>query len=136
MNHQAHQAHQGIGEDLAAVARTLVDAGLKVHRELGPGLLESTYEACLTHELTKRGLSIRRQVELPVIYDGVELSVGYRLDMLVEDKIIVEVKSVDALSRVHDAQILTYLKLSKRRLGFLMNFNVALFKQGVKRFVL
>ena len=118
------------------MARTLVDAGLKVHRELGPGLLESTYEACLTHELTKRGLSIRRQVELPVIYDGVELSVGYRLDMLVEDKIIVEVKSVDALSRVHDAQILTYLKLSKRRLGFLMNFNVALFKQGVKRFVL
>lgn len=118
------------------VARAVVDAGLKVHRALGPGLLESAYEHCLAHEIGARGFRVRRQVELPIVYDGVTLDAGYRLDLLVEEAIIIEVKSVDALTRVHDAQILTYLRLSGRRLGFLMNFNVELFRNGVKRLML
>jgi GxxExxY protein len=135
-NHEAHEAHEGPTKDLEAIARTLVDAGLKVHRALGPGLLESAYEHCLVHELHGRGLALQRQVVLPIVYDGAMIDAGYRLDLLVENAIVVEVKSVDALTRVHDAQILTYLKLSGRRIGFLMNFNVPLFKQGLKRFVL
>jgi GxxExxY protein len=113
-----------------------VDAGLKVHRALGPGLLESTYEHCLAYELHSRGLSLARQVALPIEYDGARLDAGYRLDMAVEDLIIIEIKAVDQLTRLHEAQILTYLKLSGRRLGFLMNFNVVLFKHGLKRIVL
>ncbi|HZK99149.1 MAG TPA: GxxExxY protein [Caulobacteraceae bacterium] len=122
--------------DEESVARTLVDAGLKVHRALGPGLLESAYEHCLAHELRARGLSLERQVLLPIVYDGATIDAGYRLDLIVERAIVVEVKSVDALSRVHEAQILTYLKLSGCRIGFLMNFNVPLFKEGIRRFML
>ncbi len=114
----------------------VVDAGLKVHRALGPGLLESAYEACLAHELISRGLVARKQVALPVVYDGVVLDAGYRLDLLVNERIIIEVKAVDALTRLHEAQILTYLRLSKLPVGFLMNFNVELFRQGLKRLVL
>jgi GxxExxY protein len=121
---------------LDRVARCVVDAGLKVHRALGPGLLESAYEACLVHELLKRGVAVQRQVSLPVAYDGLELDAGYRLDLLVADEVIVEVKAVESLSRLHEAQILTYLKLSRRRLGFLMNFNTCLFKEGVRRIAL
>ena len=112
-----------------------MDAAIKVHRELGPGLLESAYEACLAHELRKRGLKVLTQVGLPVVYDGVELDVGYRLDLLVEDSVIVELKSVDAVTPIHHAQIITYLKLSNRHLGLLINFNVELLKHGIKRFV-
>jgi GxxExxY protein len=122
--------------EVDALARTLVDAGLKVHRTLGPGLLESVYEHCLAHELEQRGLSVSRQVPLPIIYDGVALEAGYRLDLVVNDRIIVEVKAVEALSRLHEAQILTYLRLSRIPLGFLMNFNVDLFKNGLKRIIL
>ena len=136
MNHEAHQAHEDFTKIIEAAARTLVDAGLKVHRALGPGLLESAYEHCLAHELRARGVEFQRQVILPIVYDGMTLDAGYRLDLMVENSIIVEVKSVDALSRVHEAQILTYLRLSACRIGFLMNFNVQLFKQGLKRFVL
>jgi GxxExxY protein len=121
---------------LDRVARCVVDAGLKVHRALGPGLLESAYEACLVHELLKRGVAVQRQVSLPVAYDGLELDAGYRLDLLVADEVIVEVKAVESLSRLHEAQILTYLKLSRRRLGLLMNFNTCLFKEGVRRIAL
>lgn len=136
MHHQAHQDHQAVSATLDAIAREVVDAGLKVHRALGPGLLESAYEACLVHELSQRDIAVRRQVSLPVAYDGIELDAGYRLDLLVADEVIVEVKAVETLSRLHEAQLLTYLKLSRRRLGFLMNFNTPLFKDGVRRIAL
>lgn len=118
------------------LGRVIVDAGLKVHRSLGPGLLESAYEHCLAHELKARGLSIGRQVRLPITYEGLTLDAGYRLDLLVNDAVIVEVKAVDALMKLHEAQVLTYLRLSRRRLGYLMNFNVQLFRDGVRRLVL
>ncbi|MCG9915902.1 MAG: GxxExxY protein [Phenylobacterium sp.] len=114
----------------------MIDSGLKVHRVLGPGLLESAYETCLAFELTSRGVRLARQLPLPMVYEGQQLDAGYRLDLLVEDCVIVEVKAVEALSRLHEAQIITYLRLSGHRLGYLMNFNVPLFRQGVRRFVL
>ena len=114
----------------------MVDAALKVHRALGPGLLESAYEHCLDHELGLRGLSVSRQVPLPIHYEGLRLDAGYRLDLVVANTIIVEVKAVEALSRLHEAQLLTYLKLSGLKVGFLMNFNVPLFKDGVRRLAL
>lgn len=119
-----------------AVAKQVVDAGLKVHRALGPGLLESVYEQCLAHELERRGHDVRRQLVLPVVYEGLTLELGYRLDLFVDDALIVEVKAVEALSRLHEAQLLTYLRLSGRRLGLLMNFNVELFKNGIRRLIL
>lgn len=122
--------------DPGPVSRAVIDAGLKVHRALGPGLLESAYEHCLAYELEARGLSIQRQLGLPVVYEGLRIDAGYRLDLLVENCLVVEIKSVDALLRVHEAQLLTYLKLSGYRLGLLLNFNVELFKQGIKRFAL
>ncbi len=136
MNHQAHQAHQEVAADIDRVARTIVDAGLRVHQTLGAGLLESAYEQCLAYELTSRGLSLQRQVALPIVYHDVKLDAGYRLDLLVQTSVIVEIKAVEALTRLHGAQMLTYLKLSGLRLGLLMNFNVALFRDGVKRFAL
>ena len=128
-----HEEERSEAERLASI---IVDSGLKVHRALGPGLLESAYEHCLAHELHIRGLRVDRQVSLPIIYEGARLDAGYRLDLLVERAVIVEVKVVEALMPVHQAQLLTYLKLSGCRIGFLMNFHVALFKQGVKRLVL
>lgn len=122
--------------ELDRTARAIVDAGLKVHRALGPGLLESAYEHCLAYELLSRGLGVRRQVALPIVYEAVELDAGYRLDLLVNEQVIIEIKSVDALTSLHEAQMLTYLKLSKLRLGLLINFNVPLFKQGVRRLAL
>ncbi len=113
-----------------------MDSGLKVHRALGPGLLESAYEHCLAHELKARGLSLQRQVALPIVYEGLTLDAGYRIDMIIEDCVLVELKAVEALNRLHTAQVLTYLKLTRLRLGFLMNFNVELFRQGLRRVVL
>jgi len=113
----------------------IVDAAMKVHTVLGPGLLESTYEACLAFELSKRGLRVQRQVELPVMYDGIRIDVGYRIDLLVEELVIVESKSVAELAPIHEAQLLTYLKLSDRHVGLLMNFNVVHLKDGIKRMV-
>jgi GxxExxY protein len=136
LNHQAHQAHQEFGSETDRIARVIVDAGFKVHQALGAGLLESAYEHCLAHELVSRGLSLSRQVPLPILYEGTKLDAGYRLDLLVERAVIVEVKAVEALNRLHGAQMLTYLKLSGFRLGLLMNFNVPMFKQGIKRFAL
>ncbi|MFM9863910.1 MAG: GxxExxY protein [Micropepsaceae bacterium] len=123
-----------IPSEIDALAREIVDAGIKVHRTLGPGLLESVYELCLVHELTKRGLKPQRQVSLPVVYDDVKLDGGLRIDLLVNGLIVVEVKAVEGLLPVHQSQILTYLKLSGCRLGFLMNFNVPLLKDGLRRF--
>ena len=117
------------------VSGQIVDAAMKVHSALGPGLLESAYEGCLAHELRKRGLKVAVQVALPVVYEGVNIDVGYRIDLLVEDLVIVELKSVDKLAPIHEAQLLTYLKLSGKRLGLLMNFNVVHLKDGIKRMV-
>lgn len=115
------------------IAKEVVDAAFKVHSHLGPGLLESAYEACLAHELLKRGYCIERQKGQPVIYEGLEIEVGYRLDLLVENLIIIELKAVEQLAPIHQAQLLTYLKLSNKQLGFLMNFNVPLIKDGIRR---
>jgi GxxExxY protein len=136
MDHEAHEDHQAIDERTEEAARQVVDAGLKIHRLLGPGLLESAYETCLAHELALRGLSPRRQVAFPILYEGRKLDTGFRIDLIVDERMIVEVKAVDELSSVHKAQILTYLKLSGLRLGLLINFNVTLYRQGIKRFVL
>ncbi len=139
MDHEVHKGHEGHEERPAGIedfARTIVDSGLKVHRALGPGLLESAYEHCLAHELSLRGVALRRQVPLPIVYEGAKLDAGYRLDIVVENAIVIEIKAVEALSRLHEAQVLTYLKLTGHRLGFLLNFNVELFKNGVRRLAL
>lgn len=125
--------HDPIAANVDAVAREIVDAALKVHRALGPGLLESVYEACLCHELTSRGLSWRSQILIPVVYEGLQIDTGLRLDLLVEDCVIVELKAVEKMLPLFDAQLLTYLKLSGNRLGLLINFNVPLIKDGIKR---
>lgn len=118
------------------IATEVVDAALAVHRELGPGLLESTYEACLEHELLERGLQVGRQIEQPVHSKNLELDAGYRLDLLINDTVIIELKAVDQILPIHQAQLLTYLKLSKKQLGFLINFNIPLIKHGIKRMAL
>ena len=117
------------------IARIVVNSGLKVHRALGPGLLESSYEACLIYELKKQGLKVESQKALPVIYNDVTLDVGYRIDIMVEDKFIIELKAVRELTDLHTAQLLTYLKLSHCKLGLLINFNVELFKYGIERVI-
>ncbi len=117
------------------ISKIVVDAGLKVHRTLGPGLLESAYEACLYHELCSRNLLVEKQKPLPLIYEGVILEAGYRIDLLVENKLIIEIKSADSLHPLHEAQLLTYLKVSNCKLGLLMNFNTVLFKDGVRRYI-
>jgi GxxExxY protein len=129
-------ARKPIPVELEKVATAIIDAAFKVHIALGPGLLESAYERCLAFELERRGHVVQRQFELPIHYDGFTLDVGYRLDLLVDDVIVVEVKSVDTLIPIHQSQLLTYLKLSGRRLGFLMNFNVRLLKDGLRRVAL
>jgi|SRR5690606_32744868 len=117
------------------IAKQVFKLGLKVHRNLGPGLLESAYEACLYFELQESGLIVERQKSLPLIYEGLKLETGYRIDLLVENKLIVEIKSVENLNDLHLAQILTYLKLSNCKLGLLINFNSTLFKSGVRRVI-
>jgi GxxExxY protein len=136
LNHEGRKDHEVVTKDVEAIGRHIVDAGLKVHRALGPGLLESAYEHCLAHELQMRCLSVRRQLPMPIVFEGLQLDAGYRLDLLVGGAVVVEVKAVEALSRLHEAQLLTYLKLSEHRLGYLMNFNVPLFKEGLRRVVL
>jgi GxxExxY protein len=118
-----------------AISHAVITAAMTVHTELGPGLLESTYSACLRYELNETGCRCLAQVGLPVVYRGVKLDLGYRMDLLVEDLVIVEIKSVDAISPVHQAQLLSYLKLSGKSLGLLINFNVVHLKDGIKRFV-
>lgn len=112
-----------------------VDAAIRVHSQLGPGLLESTYRVCLAHELHRRGLPVRTEVPLPVDYDGLHIDAGYRLDMLVGESLILELKAVGRLLPIHEAQLLTYLKLSGHPVGLLMNFNVPLLKHGITRLV-
>ena len=117
------------------ISRIIVDSALQVHRALGPGLLESAYEECLFYELRKNGLFVEKQKPLPLLYEEVKLEVGYRVDLLVNHKVIIEIKSVERLTDVHLAQILTYLKLSECKLGLLINFNVKLIKDGIQRVV-
>jgi len=117
------------------ISKIVFESALKVHKVLGSGLLESAYEECLFYELKKSNLKVEKQKALPLIYEEVKLDVGYRIDMIIEDKFIVEVKSVEALTDVHLAQLLTYLRLSDCRLGLLINFNVKLLKEGVRRVI-
>ncbi|PVX46235.1 GxxExxY protein [Flavobacterium sp. 103] len=117
------------------LSKIVFDCALKVHQTLGPGLLESAYEECLFYELKKTGLEIQKQKPLPLVYEEVKLDVGYRLDIIIENKLILEIKSVDALNDIHFAQLLTYLKLTNCKLGLLVNFNVVLIKNGIKRVV-
>jgi GxxExxY protein len=113
----------------------VIGAAIEVHRELGPGLLESAYEECLCHELSLRGIAFQRQVELPVRYKGIKLDCGYRMDVVVEDLVLLELKTVEKLAPIHEAQLLTYLKLYRRSVGLLINFNVPVLKDGLKRIV-
>ena len=117
------------------IGDTLLGAAIKVHSALGPGLLESAYETCLVHEIGQRGLNVRRQVALPLIYDGIKLDAGYRLDLLINDQVIVELRSVEKFLPLHTTQLLSYLKLSGLKLGYLLNFNVAHMRDGNKRIV-
>src|SRR4051812_43170809 len=118
-----------------ALTRSIIGAAMKVHTALGPGLLESAYAACLMHELIKQGFRVRKEVDLPVEYDGVKLDVGYRIDLLVEDLVILELKCVEEFSAVHEAQLLSYLKLSGKQIGLLINFHKKHLKDGIRRFV-
>src|SRR3954447_26844705 len=135
--------HEDDNRDLSAisdrvedVAAQIVDAAVKVHKTLGPGLLESVYEICLCHELAIRQIQFRRQLDLPIQYEGIRLESGLRIDILVENCVVVELKTVEKLLPINDAQLLTYLKLTGHRLGFLLNFNVPIMKHGIKRLVL
>jgi GxxExxY protein len=125
-----------IPERANLAAEIVVDSALTVHRALGPGLLESVYSVCLAHELRKRGVQVQRELPLPISYDGILLDAGLRLDMLVDDCVIVELKAVECLLPVHHAQVLTYLKLTGHRLGLLINFNTPLIRDGIRRIVL
>ena len=123
------------GERLNRISQQIIGGAIQVHRELGPGLLESAYEACLAYELSQRGLGVVRQKPVPLVYRQVELDRGYRLDLCVEDRVVVEVKAVEKLEPIHKAQLLSYLRLSGLSLGLLINFNVRVLKEGIQRVV-
>jgi GxxExxY protein len=125
--------YEPIPQDVELIGKEVVDCALKVHQKLGPGLLESVYEKCLAYELEQRSFKVESQVFLPVHYDGVDLDAGLKLDLWIERKFLVEVKTVESLHPVHQAQLLTYLKMTGSRLGLLINFNVSLLKHGIKR---
>jgi GxxExxY protein len=124
-----------MGPKLNGITKAVIGAAIAVHKELGPGLLESAYEACLAYELTQVGLKFERQKGLPLYYRGVHLDCGYRIDLLVETQVVVEVKAVEKIELIHEAQLLSYLKLSKCQLGLLINFNVEVLKNGIRRLV-
>ncbi len=119
-----------------ALSNKVIGCAIEVHRQLGPGLLESAYERCLTHELLQHGIAHVAQIAIPVTYKGIELDCGYRADIIVANELLVELKSVEKIQGVHEAQLLTYMKLAKVKTGLLINFNVSLLKTGIKRFVL
>lgn len=122
--------------EINQITHEILDSAYKVHTSLGPGLLESVYKTCLAYELRKKGLKIEEEKPVPVIYEGVKLDCGYRLDLLVEDAVVVELKTVDSFSDVHFAQILTYLRFADKKVGLLINFNVKSLRDGIKRFVI
>lgn len=117
------------------LSKIAVDCMFKIHKNLGPGLLESAYEECLFYELSKTGLPVERQKPLPLIYETIKMEIGYRVDLMIENKLVIEVKAVEALNDIHKAQVITYLKLSGCKLGLLVNFNLTLIKDGIKRIV-
>jgi GxxExxY protein len=119
--------------DIECIGREIVDSAIRVHTKLGPGMLESAYEACLAYELSKRGFGVKNQVPMPIRYDDVSLDVGYRLDLLVDDAVVVELKCASQLLRVHAAQVLSYLRAGDYRLGFLLNFGALHMREGIKR---
>jgi GxxExxY protein len=124
-----------LSERTEEIGKIVVNSAFKVHKQLGPGLLERVYEVCLAHEITKAGLDVKRQVDIPIFYDGIEFEEGLRLDLLIEDSIIIEIKAVEQINPVWEAQIISQLKLLNKDLGFLINFNVPLIKSGIKRFI-
>jgi len=132
---QRDKSNADIVAKLNGITDEVIGAAVAVHRQLGPGLLESAYEACLAYELSERGLFVERQKALPIKYRGVELDCGYRLDLLVSEQVIIELKAVDRLDPIHQAQLLSYLKLSGCKVGLLINFNVKVLKNGIRRLV-
>lgn len=128
--------YKEIPEEEEKIGKAVVDAAYQVHKELGPGLLEKVYEVCFCHVLAKKGFSVKRQLEIPIIFDGIKFEEALRLDVMVNDLVICELKAVEAVNPVWDAQILSHLKLTGKRLGYLINFNVPLIRDGIKRMVL
>ena len=128
--------YEDVSPELNELSKTIIGFAIKVHRALGPGLLESSYKECLFYEITKAGYFAEKEKALPLVYEAVQLEIGYRIDILVERELIIEIKSVETLTEIHAAQVLTYLKLSGNRLCLLINFNVPLLKNGIKRLVL
>jgi len=126
---------QGFGSNTERIGRSIIDSALRVHSALGPGLLEGTYELCLSHELRRLGVATQQQVLIPIQYEDLRIENGYRLDLLVEDSVVVELKAVEAVLPVHRGQLLSYLRLGKFKLGFLLNFNVARMRDGITRLV-
>jgi GxxExxY protein len=124
-----------LSHDEENVGKQVVNAAYKVHKGLGPGLLEKVYEVCLCHELRKSGLKVERQLDIPIVYDGIKFEEGLRLDLLVENKVIIELKAVDIVNPVWEAQVISHLMLTGKRLGYLINFNVPLIKDGIRRYV-
>jgi len=132
----SEKKYEQLSEEYEIIAKKLVDAAYSVHKNLGPGLLEKVYEICFCHELEKRGLSYSRQLDIPIVYDNITFQEGLRLDVLIENKVICEIKAVDLINPVWEAQVLSHLKLTNKRLGFLINFNVVNIGSGIKRFIL
>lgn len=122
-------------KDINQITEKIIGAGIKVHTELGPGLLESAYQECLYYELEQLGLKVEKEKPLPLIYHDIRMECGYRVDLMVEDKVVVELKAIDAINDIHYAQVLTYLKLSNSKIGLLINFNVPRLKEGIKRLI-
>ena len=134
--HGEHGGRAPLPEETDRIGRAAIDAAFTVHTALGPGLLESVYEACLFEELNARGLAVESQVAIPVSYRNARLDVGFRLDLLVERSVIMEIKAIDALASIHTAQVLTYLRFANLRLGYIVNFNVSRLKDGLRRLIL
>ncbi|HLN55440.1 MAG TPA: GxxExxY protein [Bacteroidales bacterium] len=120
--------------EINEITKKIIGCAIEVHKDLGPGLLESAYEECLSHELINHGLSIKRQYPVPVIYKDIKLDFGYRIDILVENLVVIELKVVDTINPVHEAQILTYMKFATKPVGLLINFNVSMLKEGIRRY--
>lgn len=126
--------YKELSQEEEQIGTAIVNAAFKIHKELGPGLLEKVYEVCMAHELRKMGLGVKRQIDIPIVYDGIQFDEGLRLDLLVNDLIIIELKAVDLVNPVWEAQIISHLKLTRLNLGYLINFNVPLIKDGIRRF--
>lgn len=127
-------AYEALSQQEEQIGKAIVNAAYQIHKNLGPGLLEKVYEVCMAHELRKAGYHVKRQVEIPIVYDGIQFDEGLRLDLLVEDLVVIELKAVDLVNPVWEAQIISHLKLTERNLGYLINFNVPLIKNGIRRF--